>query len=181
MTTLEQASFPVTPPAAIRLRVQRQRRRDVRQVSQPLRKVTQHLLRAGVVLLGKQSQVIRCRGRLFEGSKRLPAPALPGQAFHQPEGTREKGAFPALQAVHTLVAQYQAVAGELPPDYIGGPHHALVVERDEIHTRQQQQRRIHLVAAIALDEDAALVIHAVCFDVAANFVPPLYPTLERRG
>jgi hypothetical protein len=49
---------------------QRQRGRDVRQMRQALRKIAEHLLPERRVLLGKQSQVIRCRGCVFERLQR---------------------------------------------------------------------------------------------------------------
>src|SRR5580704_13178387 len=109
MTTLEQASFPPsgaknggnasssgclsafapfgfqdlrTP--AIQLRIQRQCRRNVREVSQSLREITQHLLGARIVLLCEQTKVIRGRRPLFECPQRLSPAALLGEALRQP-------------------------------------------------------------------------------------------------
>src|ERR1700723_467663 len=157
MTTLEQASFPPSGATsagnasssgglsafapfgfqdrrtpAIRLRIQRQGRRNVREESQSLREVTQHLLGARIVLLREQTEAVRGRCPLFEDPQRLSPAALLGEALHQPESAGEKHPFLALQAVDTLVAENQTVARELLPNDIRGTHHPLVVERDEI-------------------------------------------------
>jgi len=77
----------------------------MRQVCQSLWEISQHLPPAWIVLFGKQSQIVRRGGGLFECPQRLTAPPLARQAFRQPESTRQKDSLLALQSVDAPVAR----------------------------------------------------------------------------
>src|SRR6185437_12378685 len=135
--------------------LERQRGRDMREVSQALGEVSQHLPPLRLEFLRKQAEVVRATACPLEGLPCLLSPPLVRQTLRQPERAGDKRPFVASQPVPGRVPQHQPVMRQFLTDRLRRADHPLVVPSDEVDRRQQQQRRIQILAAVAADENTS--------------------------
>jgi hypothetical protein len=147
----------------------------------PLGEVSEQLARVRVDLLREQPKVVRSGHRPIEHMPRIVELTLVHQTLHQPERTAQKRSLASRKPVTSTVAIEKPVTGvELFPDRRGRPQHPLVAPVDELHRRQQQQRRIHFGAIERLHEYATLTVIAATLDRFAQLGTSAVPPAQRR-
>ena len=146
--------------------------RDVGEVRQTLWEVAEHLPRFRVVLFGEEVEIVGRGERTVEDGPGLFGTSLMGQALGQPEGARQERAF---LRVFVTVAFEKAMVVQVLADGIRGADHALVAVVEEVHTGEQQERRIEILTSKALGKDAPLFVVALALDRLPDLPAHLLP------
>jgi hypothetical protein len=150
---------------------------DMGEVREGLGEVAQGLVGMWVVLLREESQLVAGGDSLIEDLSGVLDPALPGEAFGEPERAGQEGTLHPFQVTLCVcagtVAQKQAASVELIPDGIGRPDHTLVSVGDELEAWDQEQCGVEVLASEGLDEGAAVFVVALAFDSLADLIPGL--------
>ncbi len=158
---------------------------DQREVRERLREVAQVPAGVGVELLGVEPERRRDAQQALHQVARVLQLADDRQRRDEPERADQERALLARQAVVGLVglvAQHEAVLGQLVADRQHARAQPLVVAGQEAEDRRQQRRGVQRVGRVVLAQHAARV-DAVLEDVGADLLrgrPPLGAQVRRR-
>src|SRR5580704_1242432 len=153
---------------------------DQRYMRKRLRKIPDLALRARVVFLCQQAEIVAEPEQPFEKAAGLGSPALQNVIIGEPEAAGQKSPFPWRQPIDPLagiVAQHEPVDDQALFDRLDRADHARVGGRQKAHERQQQKARIERLRAVGLDKTAELAIERLLADVGMDLVAQLAPAL----
>src|SRR2546423_3381466 len=128
---------------------------DQRHVAEGLRHVAEHAAVADVVLLGEQADVVaKIKQPLVEITS-FVVPVDQIEIIGEPERTCEERTLPSGESVDRVlpgaIAQQQPVVAELALYCLDGADDTWVLRWQEPDLRDEQQRCVRLLAAVALD------------------------------
>ncbi len=128
-----------------------------------------------------QANVISVGERLLQDEPRFFQPAGFRETLHQPERAGAEAALGRREAVVRGIFSVpvdEAVAGQLPLETLQGREPAGIGWADELDQRHQQQRRVHGLAAVVLDEALSPGIPTLLHHLLVDGVPLLYPAIH---
>jgi hypothetical protein len=158
------------------------RRVHERDMGQRLRHVAERAVRAKVVFLGQQADVVAQREQPLVQCHGLVAASAQRQIVGKPERAWQEEPFAGRQSIDVpgrAIAQHEAVDGELALDRFDRRAHARILVRQEADERHEQQARVERRRSVALHEHAARVIDALRAHLGMDARAHVAPVLDR--
>ncbi len=144
-----------------------------------LREVAKHHVPLRIEFLGKEPQVVCGTHGFQQQFLGLEQPAGAGEAFDEPEVTKDKPALLSFQSVFVQVSPQEVSVHQFFPAGIDRSLYSFVFEGQEVDQRQKEKAGVEIAGAIALHEGVFFRVVSFCENIFPDRRTLLDPSLHR--